>query len=572
MPARVHIVCTNYNEDRIIPRMARALRDSLGWTLSSAPAKCDALYLSGYFEGQKLKPWPDVPVAAYFTHREEQPPGNAKAKLFDAMAARVQLRIVTAAMYADMVAEHGPTVQAAAPLERERFVIAPPPGGRLPVVGLSGYTYSNKRKGEDLVKGMIESAIGQRVEWRASGRGWPVPTKRYTWADMPSFYQGLDVLVVPSRVEGIPMPPLEALACGVRVVVPRGVGLLDELPDVAGIYRYERGDLDSLLAALELAAFPGEPVDREALRAATAPYSMERWVADVGGAVAGMLGGLAEDNAGIVESCEPEAVGEAAPAVGEPVERGTGSARGIYCVAFGAPARACAVRMIESVRRHMPDIPICLGAAEPLGLEDVWVQIEDSDVGARRAKLMAYEATPAEWDSVLYLDADTELIAPVYQFFEWAEDGWDLCICKDIGEMDKLRIFARKATGEEMRATLRQVGTLDALQLAGGVWSFARNERTERFFAAWRAEWERWAQRDQGALLRALHAEPLRVWTLGNEWNTFTKFLPADISAGVLHYAGDARRWGGQLPGRIDSPAAWQAVRRWESARRPTRG
>ena len=70
-PPKVHVVCQNLHEDRIIPRMARALRDRLGWTLSAEVQKADALYLSAYFEANRLKPWPQDPVAAYFTHREE---------------------------------------------------------------------------------------------------------------------------------------------------------------------------------------------------------------------------------------------------------------------------------------------------------------------------------------------------------------------------------------------------------------------------------------------------------------------------------------------------------------------
>jgi len=240
------------------------------------------IYLSVYFEAQRLKPWPDKPLAAYFTHREEEPPGNAKARLFDGVASKVQLRIATCQLYAGLLGHHGPTARCAAPVERERFILAPREPGLRPVVGFAGYTYANHRKGEDLVRGLVDSDVGRRVEWRASGRGWPVPTRGYPWPEMPQFYQGLDVLVVPSRVEGIPMPPLEALACGVRVVVPRGVGLLDELPDTPGIYRYQRGDLETLLAAVEEAAFPPEPVDREALRSVTAPYPVAAWGARVG--------------------------------------------------------------------------------------------------------------------------------------------------------------------------------------------------------------------------------------------------------------------------------------------------
>ena len=179
--ARVHVICKNYGEERIIPRMARALRDGLGWSLGAAlDRKAQAVYLSAYFEAQRLRPWPDgMPVGAYFTHREEEPPNNAKAKLFDQVAKRVQLRIATCRLYAIQLKAHGPTVQVAAPLERERFMIATREPHARPVIGFSGYTYSNHRKGEDLVRGIVASKIGQRCDWQASGRGWPVSTKMY---------------------------------------------------------------------------------------------------------------------------------------------------------------------------------------------------------------------------------------------------------------------------------------------------------------------------------------------------------------------------------------------------------
>ena len=567
MTLRVHIVCQNYGEDRIIPRMARALSERLGWTLSASvtdAGQADAIYLAGYFEGQRLREWPGVPVAAYFTHKEEEPPGNGKARLWDRMAARVDLRIATCRLYGDALATHGATAQVAAPLERERFTIAPAPGGARPVVGLSGYTYSNHRKGEDLVRAVVDSAVGKRVEWRASGRGWPVPTKRYAWDQMAMYYQGLDVLVCPSRVEGIPMPPLEAQACGVRVVIPRGVGLLDELSEVEGIYRYERGDATSLIEALERAAWPDGEIDREALREATAPYTVDAWCEDHRRAFDMAFAG---DTAGL-ESTAAE--GKTAPAieVADPVERGTGSTRGIYCVAFGGPARECALRMMESAKRHMPDIPIALCAAEPIGPEDVLITQPDSDVGGRRAKLKAYELAPAEWGAVLYLDADTEVVAPIYRYFEWIEDGWELVICKDPHLMDTMHHFERRNNRREMAEMQNEIRTLHTLQLNGGVWAFGRNERVAGFFARWQAEWERYAQRDQGALVRALYADPLRVWVLGNEWNTFPKYSKGVQTAGLMHYPGDARRWRGLLPGRIDSDEAWAAVKRFEGGGR----
>ncbi len=566
---RVHIICQNPFDDRVLPRFARLLRDRLGWTLGAGvDPGADVLYLSGYFEATRLRPWPSQPMAAYFTHKEEEPPGNAKAKLFDKVAGQVALRVAMCRLYAEPLAKYGLTVTPPLPVERDRFLLSPSrrPAGR-PVVGLSGYTYANHRKGEDLVRGMLASKLAGKIEWRASGRGWPVPTKRYTWAEMPSYYQSLDVLVCPSRVEGGPMPVLEALSCGVKVVVPRRVGILDELPDTPGIYRYERGDLTSLLKALEQAVFAG-PVDREALRASVAPYSTEAFVDAHRQAFALAFGG---DGAGIAEAAT-EAVEVATVQTVAPVDRGTGSKRGIYCVAFGEPSRWCAARLLKSIQKHMPDVPVALCAAKPLGLGELFIRAEDSDVGGRRNKLRAYELAPAEWQAVLYLDADTEVVAPIYRYFEWIEDGWEFVICKDPHLMDTMHAFERRNNHEELAKVAAAVKTLHALQLNGGVWAFARNQRVEAFFNRWRAEWEVYAQRDQGALVRALYADPLRVLVLGNEWNTFPKYTKGIKTAGLMHYPGDARRWEGLIAGRIDGAAAWRMAevyeRKWKAAHR----
>ena len=110
MALRVHIVCQNADQDRIIPRMARALQARLGWTLSAkADPGADVNYLSAYFEGQRLRPWPDTRTAAYLTHKEEEPPGNAKARLYDKVAAQVDLRIATCRLYAAALEAYGPT-------------------------------------------------------------------------------------------------------------------------------------------------------------------------------------------------------------------------------------------------------------------------------------------------------------------------------------------------------------------------------------------------------------------------------------------------------------------------------
>jgi len=401
------------------------------------------------------------------------------------------------------------------------------------------------------------------------------------------------------------MPALEALSCGVSVVVPRGVGLLDELPQVLGIHRYERGDAGSLMKAFGKAVKARPEVEREALRAVTEGYTVENWCAEhrrvmemlVDGVRVGDGQGASRGDSRIAPTVggpnaglEEEVADEVHPMMGasrwgasrwgasrcaptkpvkvkkvpKPVERGTGSTRGIYCVAFGDPSRTCALKMMKTAKRMMPEIPICLCSDRKIGPEDVLVKQPDSDIGGRRAKLKAYELSPAEWESVLYLDADTEVVGDIRFYFQLIEDGWEFVICKDPHLMDTMHAFRRKNNLEELEETAARIHTMHTLQYNGGVWAFGRNERVARFFARWLAEWERHAQRDQGALIRAMYTEPLRVYLLGNEWNTFPTYTKGIKTAGLMHYPGRARRWTGIIPGRIDSETAWAAVRRFK--------
>lgn len=236
-------------------------------------------------------------------------------------------------------------------------------------------------------------------------------------------------------------------------------------------------------------------------------------------------------------------------------------------MAFGAPARACAERMMTTAKEWLPEIPICLVGAEKIGIEDVFIEQPDSDVGGRRAKLRAYELAPTEWQAVLYLDVDTEVCGDIRFYFQLIEDGWEFVIAKDPHLMDTMHSFQRRNNLAELKEIEAELYTLNTLQFNGGVWAFGRNERVAAFFKRWQAEWEKHAQRDQGALIRAMYADPLKVYVLGNEWNTFAKYSKGIETAGLRHFPGRARRWKGLIPGRIDSDIAWQMVKRHQERR-----
>lgn len=248
--------------------------------------------------------------------------------------------------------------------------------------------------------------------------------------------------------------------------------------------------------------------------------------------------------------------------------RDVGLMRGVYVVAFGDPARNCARRCLASIRQYLPGVPVMFCSDKPLGGEDHFVARADSDIGGRMAKLQAYELTPPEWEAVLYLDADTEIISPDITFyFQLIEDGWEFVICKDPMREDVAQLPRHKYNPDEVAELERRMGTLHTLMLNGGAWAFARTKQVRAFFSAWQLEWERWGQRDQGALLRALYTHPLQMYVLGNEWNYFPAYSSRITQvAALMHYPGRARRWGGQVPGRLDGEVAWRHVRAWEAA------
>jgi hypothetical protein len=537
---RIHIVCRNWQKDRVVPRLARYLVERLGWSVSdTASPSADLNYYLAYFEWQQNKGFAETPIASYLTHREET--RKDKTKMYDRVAKLSALRVAMNAQQLPHLRQFGPTVQIPLPLELDHFKIENRllPGSQ-PRVGVSGFTYQSGRKGEAMVAQLMESPLGRRVDMRASGRGWSCKIQSYSWETMPRFFQSLDIYLCTSTVEGGPMTTLEALATGCPVVIPSGVGIHDEIPDTFGIYRYTRGNYGEMEAALaECIADLGDH-DREALRAATHPHSVQAWVDGNRRAFEGFL----YDK----------------PAIGElPTWEGRA---GIYMVAFGGPSRECAVKAINSIHANMPGVPVALCSDKPLGPEDRFVQADDVDIGGRLAKLRVYDLAPQEWQYILYLDADTECRAPITHYFDLVADGWEFIICKDVRGGALMKDFRRPNNQAEYDQTIQQLQTPETLQLNGGVWSFRRCDRMRAFFKRWLDEWNVYGARDQGALIRALYQDPPRMLVLGNEWNFFEHYCKFEEPVGLWHWPQTARRWGGQIPGRLDSKEAWSRVNR----------
>lgn len=201
-----------------------------------------------------------------------------------------------------------------------------------------------------------------------------------------------------------------------------------------------------------------------------------------------------------------------------------------------------------------------------------YVTLDRVDVGARVPKLQMYTATPAEWQYVLYLDADTEILEPAHFFYEALElGGFDMVLCRNPGKYHTTREMARNDNRVEVEAIWREMGGSDLLQWNGGVMAFRRSPEVEHFFALWQEAWQVGGGRDQPALHRAMWKQPLRVLTLGSEFNCSTRYSDGHERKVVLHYQTEARELKVKLPSgvRADSEQAWGILekqqRRWKS-------
>lgn len=412
-------------------------------------------------------------------------------------------------------------------------------------IGTNGFVYSSGRKGESLWNRLINDPDFKDYQFIASGRGF-ANSKAYTWEDMQDFYHQIDLYVSTSSIEGIGYGVLESLSCGIPVIIPKGVGIYDELPDLENLYRYERGNYEDMVLAIKhcIKDITEHGVNRESLRGATARYTLDAWVNDHIQAFEDLL----------YNTPKSKTKGDSSDFKDK---------QGIYYVAYGIPARECFKRALISVRKYLGDIPVCLVSDSPIeiDLEYQFIQYPDNDIGARGNKTKIYDLAPKEWEYILYLDADTEVISSDVMFlFEPLKDGFDCVFCLNPLSYVLMSDMNRPDNKEEMDNLLEIYGTGDLIQLNGGVFAFRRNETTEKVFSGWHQEWLKYGKRDQAALDRSLYYTPCKLYVLGVEWNTVTRYLPAERSAGILHYPLTARRWRGRIEGRLDSDESWAVV------------
>jgi glycosyltransferase involved in cell wall biosynthesis len=246
------------------------LLDIPGVTISENPSE-GLNYFFPYLN--YIEPYKGI---SFFTHRE----GAAlpkKQTYWDYSAKGSTSCVSMSAKYAHELREFGGTdvIHIRPPVDKIFY-----PRQRLannrPVIGFCGQVYNGGRKGEHLAYSL--SCAGLDADFVAAGVGWQINSFELPFGEMPDFYGRIDLFVCTSLIEGGPMPVLEALASGVRVVVPSGVGIIDELPDLPDIVRYKAGDFKSLCDAVCRAMHKTEETKRDDLHSVTLPYNIKNYI------------------------------------------------------------------------------------------------------------------------------------------------------------------------------------------------------------------------------------------------------------------------------------------------------
>jgi glycosyltransferase involved in cell wall biosynthesis len=112
------------------------------------------------------------------------------------------------------------------------------------LLGISGRPYKGGRKGEDLIQAILaDEELMSKCQLVALNPDWKLPTLQCS--DMADYYRALDYLLITAKIEGGPVPVMEALACGTLAIAP-AIGVVPEFPHVP----YEVGSFPSLKATI----------------------------------------------------------------------------------------------------------------------------------------------------------------------------------------------------------------------------------------------------------------------------------------------------------------------------------
>jgi glycosyltransferase involved in cell wall biosynthesis len=172
----------------------------------------------------------------YIAHKEDVP---VAAKLVEDVARASDCIVTSSEKYKHMLENDGARRVEKIPLGVDLAAFSP-----VVRIGVVGRTYHTGRKGEHL----LAAAMGlEHVEFRFMGEGWPLPGELHDLTALREFYRSIDYMLIPSLIEGGPVPLLEALASGCQVIAATDIGMVSELPHIP----FQRGDAEDLKRVIQ---------------------------------------------------------------------------------------------------------------------------------------------------------------------------------------------------------------------------------------------------------------------------------------------------------------------------------
>ncbi|WP_051881765.1 glycosyltransferase [Parvularcula oceani] len=176
------------------------------------------------------RPVPGSITGAWFTHQEQIEPAKSR---FVEIARAVDFCLTPADRYKALLRGEGvdevSTILHGVDLDKFEPELR---------IGVVGRTYHTGRKGEALIASLLDL---EGVKLSFTGEGWPLPNQNRTVEGLAEFYRGLDYLLIPSTIEGGPVPLFEALASGCPVIAS-DVGCVPDFPHIP----FCKGDGDDL--------------------------------------------------------------------------------------------------------------------------------------------------------------------------------------------------------------------------------------------------------------------------------------------------------------------------------------
>jgi hypothetical protein len=195
-------------------------------------------------------------------------------------------------------------------------------------------------------------------------------------------------------------------------------------------------------------------------------------------------------------------------------EREYAADEGILYIAFGHSFTLEGIMSYKSLRRYMPDIPVCFMTDAPESLADIedpsliTVKIVPQHI---RSKVDFVGLTP--FRKTLYLDSDTLIVRDVSDIFQ-SLDRFDVALTHD---------YARKRTKYSNIVPEYERIPYAFSEVNGGVFGFNANKRTEDFLQLWKEYFYKYFQQtngwDQVSLRISLWESDVKLFHMPFEYN-----------------------------------------------------